>query len=226
MGASVIHGVDLSLTENLIPVIINTKQFDNMARKVSCKLYKNSIEYAVPDGVIVTCTGTRPDGAVFQYSSETASDLVYVDDGEVVFTITDFMSRVSGRFPVDIALLTESKDGMENEVIGTFSLTLKVERAALKSKGLATYTYAGMVKAIYEGILAVYITDDGYFAISSSETLGMSTLSESSTLDKVLDAIVNCTVNDDGYLAFTTEDGLYLTFTTDEYGRLVVTYEG
>ena len=58
--------IELSFTENLIPVQIPVKQFDNQARKVRCRLYQNSVEYVVQEGTIVSYSGTRPDGAVFQ----------------------------------------------------------------------------------------------------------------------------------------------------------------
>ena len=44
--------VELSLTENLIPVTVPVKQYDNKARKVRCVLYNNSVEYTVPQNCI------------------------------------------------------------------------------------------------------------------------------------------------------------------------------
>lgn len=216
--------VELSLTESLIPTVVHVKQFDHRARKVRCILYNNSVEWAVPDGVVISCTGTRPDGAIFQYSSET-SDLVFADNGAVIFTITNFMTRVFGRFPVDIALL--STDG---DVLGSFSLVLKVERAAVTSRKISSLTYSGIVKAVEEGILGCFITEDdgktegGHFGIESEDGLGLSEESESTTVDKLLEEIVNATINDTGYLCFETEDGLKLVFSMDEEGHLVVEY--
>lgn len=51
--------VELSLTENRIPTVVHVKQFDHKARKIRCRLYSNSIEYAIPEGAIVSCAGTR-----------------------------------------------------------------------------------------------------------------------------------------------------------------------
>lgn len=96
--------VELSLTENLIPTVIHVKQFDHKARKVRCLLYTSSVEYTIPEGAIVSCAGTRPDGHLFQYSSETAPELVSIEDNAVMFTITDFMTAVFGRYPVDVIL--------------------------------------------------------------------------------------------------------------------------
>ena len=90
--------VELSLTENLIPTVIHVKQFDHKARKVRCLLYTSSVEYTIPEGAIVSCAGTRPDGHLFQYSSETAPELVSIEDNAVMFTITDFMTAVFGRW--------------------------------------------------------------------------------------------------------------------------------
>ena len=135
--------VDLSLTENLIPTVVPVKQFDHMARKVRCVLYKDSVEYTIPEGVIVNCAGTRPDGHLFQYSSEIVPELVSVVDNAVVFTITDFMTEVFGRFPVDVILL--ESDG---SVLGSFCLTLRVERAATGNGKIAVITYAKAVEAV------------------------------------------------------------------------------
>ena len=85
--------IELSFTENLIPVQIPVKQFDNQARKVRCRLYQNSVEYVVQEGIIVSYSGTRPDGAVFQYSSESRPELVFVDSGTIILTVTSFMTE-------------------------------------------------------------------------------------------------------------------------------------
>ena len=81
-----------------------------------------------------------------------------------------------------------------------------------------------MVEAIRKGLLEVYITDDGYFAVVSEDGLGFSDKSESSTIQKFIENLLNCTVTDDGYLAFTTEDGLKLIFSMDGVGRLIVEF--
>lgn len=75
MVTGIYQEVELSLTENLIPVTVPVKQYDNKARKVRCVLYNNSVEYTVPQNCIVACSGTRPDGTIFHYTSETAPDL-------------------------------------------------------------------------------------------------------------------------------------------------------
>ena len=101
---------------------------------------------------------------------------------------------------------------------------LKVERAAINNGKIATYTYAGVVEAIRQGLLEVYITDAGYFAVVSEDGLGFSDKSESSTIQKFIENLLNCTVTDDGYLAFTTEDGLKLIFSMGGDGRLIVEF--
>ena len=118
MITSIYQEVELSLTENLIPVTVPVKQYDNRARKVRCVLYNNSVQYSVPQDCIVACSGTRPDGTIFHYTSETASDLVFVENGAVVFTITTFMTAQAGRFPLDVVMLSTAGD-----VLGSFSLT-------------------------------------------------------------------------------------------------------
>lgn len=70
------QAVDLSLTDNLVPPVIHVKQYDHGARRIGCSLYQDSILFTVPDSVIINVTGTRPDGNVFQYSSETDPETV------------------------------------------------------------------------------------------------------------------------------------------------------
>lgn len=125
--------IELSFTENLIPVQIPVKQFDNQARKVRCRLYQNSVEYVVQEDTIVSYSGTRPDGAVFQYSSESRPELVFVDSGTIILTVTSFMTEVYGRFPIDIYLLSDDGD-----VLGMFNLTLNVARAAITNRKIAS----------------------------------------------------------------------------------------
>ena len=57
MVTSIYQEVELSLTENLIPVTVPVKQYDNRARKVRCVLYNNSVQYSVPQDCIVACSG-------------------------------------------------------------------------------------------------------------------------------------------------------------------------
>lgn len=211
--------VELSLTENLIPAVVHVKQFDHKARKVRCQLYVDSVEYTIPDRAIVSCAGTRPDGHLFQYSSETAPELVTVSENAVIFTITDFMTEVSGRYPIDVILLDD-----EGDVLGMFSLTLRIERSAVGNGKIATITYAKAVVAVERGIYECFTTEDGYFGIRSNDGLGYLPGSVSSTIDKILETMVNCSVTDNGYLAFETDDALGLIFSTDNEGRLVVRF--
>lgn len=159
--------IELSFTENLIPVQIPVKQFDNQARKVRCRLYQNSVEYVVQEGTIVSYSGTRPDGAVFQYSSESRPELVFVDSGTIILTVTSFMTEVYGRFPIDIYLLSD-----EGDVLGMFNLTLNVARAAITNRKIATLTYKQCVDATMSGIQGFYISEDGYLVMESDDELG------------------------------------------------------
>lgn len=171
--------IELSFTENLIPVQIPVKQFDNQARKVRCRLYQNSVEYVVQEDTIVSYSGTRPDGAVFQYSSESRPELVFVDSGTIILTVTSFMTEVYGRFPIDIYLLSDDGD-----VLGMFNLTLNVARAAITNRKIATLTYKQCVDATMSGIQGFYISEDGYLVMESDDELGLMKGSYSSTMEK------------------------------------------
>ncbi|MDO5546637.1 MAG: hypothetical protein Q4F81_12625, partial [Eubacteriales bacterium] len=99
------QAVDLSLTENLVPPVIHVKQYDHIARRIGCALYQDAVLYPIPDAAIVNCTGTRPDGNVFQYSTESDPDVLYVDKGTAYLSITEMMTANCGRVPVDMTLL-------------------------------------------------------------------------------------------------------------------------
>ena len=219
MVISIYQDVELSLTDDLIPVTVHVKQFDNLARKIRCVLFNNSVQYTVPRDCIVACSGTRPDGTIFHYTSETAPELILVQNGTVIFTITAFMTAQSGCFPLDVVMLSTVGD-----VLGSFSLMLKVEKAAINNPQIAVLTYAGVVEAIRKGLIEISITDDGYFAIRSEDGLGLSERSESSTVEKFAENLLNCGVTDSGYLSFETESGLELVFSMTDTGRLVVEY--
>lgn len=219
MFTSIYQEVELSLTENLIPVTVPVKQYDNKARKVRCVLYSNSVQYTVPEGCIVACSGTRPDGTLFHYTSETAQDLVFIEKGAVVFTITTFMTAQAGRFPLDVVML--SADG---DVLGSFSLTLKVERAAINNGKIATYTFAAFLKAVRDGIRELFIDKQGRFGFESDDGLGLSDKSESSSAERLCKEIVVASITEDGNLAFEEKNDLGMVFTTDEEGRLAVEY--
>lgn len=218
MGVEVYQEIELSLTESLIPMTVHVKQFDHKARRIKCTLYNNSVEYAIPENAIVSCSGTRPDGHLFQYSSE-SSDYISVEDNAIVFTVTDFMTAVFGRYPVDIALLDDDGD-----VLGMFSLTMRVERAAMNNGKIATITFSKAVEAVAAGIYECFVTEDGYFGIRTNDGLGLQEGSVSTTLDKISESLVSCSITDNGYLAFDTESGLGLVFGTDSDGRLVVQF--
>lgn len=162
------QAVDLSLTDNLVPPVIHVKQYDHGARRIGCSLYQDSVLFTVPVGVIINVTGTRPDGNVFQYSSETDPETVYVEDGVVYLTVTDMMTATRGRVPVDVTLL----DG-EGAVVGSFSFILRVERAALENQGLTQASYSGTVSRVAENMAVCSINDDGYLCIESDDGLGL-----------------------------------------------------
>lgn len=215
--------VELSFTENLIPVQIPVKQFDNHARKVRCRLYQNFVEYSVPDGTIVSYSATRPDGAIFQYSSESRPELVYVDSGTIILTVTSFMTEVYGRFPIDIYLLSD-----EGDVLGMFSLTLNVARAALTNRKIATLTYKQCLEATVTGIQEFFISEDGYLVMQSDDELGLMKGSYSSTMERVAadvyDKMVNSSIDEDGYLNFQSWENLGLVFSMDDEAQLMIRY--
>ena len=214
---TIYQDVELSMTGHLVPPVVHVKQYDHKARKVRCQLYSNSLEYTPPENIILAYTGTRPDGKFFSYTSET-SDLISRSGSTVTFTVTDFMTKSAGRYPVDIILMDK-----EEEILGAFCLTLYVERAAVKNWKIGASLFKTIAQAIGRGVFECFTTVKGYFGIRSDDGLNLGD-SESSNVERVKEVLVNTTISDDGYLAFTTDDNLDLMFATDEEGRIVVEY--
>ena len=97
-SVSIYQDSELSLTESMVPPVVHVKQFDHKSRKVRCTLYASHVEYTIPEDAILAYSGTRPDGRLFQYSTEAlTNDKVALIDNKLIITITDFMTEVSGR---------------------------------------------------------------------------------------------------------------------------------
>lgn len=219
---SINQDIEISLTEHLVPPVVHVKQYDHMARKVRCTLFANNVEYTIPTHVILVYSGTRPDGRIFQYSTEAVNnDKVALVDNRLVITVTDFMTEVSGRYPVDIVIIDNAGD-----ILGSFSFTLQVERAAVKNKKILTATFASVAEAIRQGLFEVFITEDGYFGISSDDGLNLGSGSYSDTVDRVKEEILKPGINDGGYLEFETDEHFGLIFSMDGEGHFIVEYGG
>ena len=219
---SIYQDIEISLTEHLVPPVVHVKQFDSRARKVRCTLFVNNVEFTIPTDVILVYSGTRPDGRIFQYSTEAVSnDKVALIDNRLVITVTDFMTAVSGRYPVDIVILDNDGD-----ILGSFSFTLQVERAAVKNRKILTATFASVAETVRQGLFECFITEDGYFGINSDDGLNLGEGSYSDTVARVEEEILEASINDGGYLVFETDERFGLVFSMDGEGRLVVEYGG
>lgn len=217
---SIYQDIELSLTEHLVPPVVHVKQFDHKSRKVRCTLYANAVEYTIPSNIILAYSGTRPDGRIFQYSTEAlTNDKVDLIDNRLVITITDFMTEVTGRYPVDLVLLDADGD-----ILGSFSFTLYVERAANKNRKILTATYASVAEAVRNGVFECFTTEDGYFGINTDDGLNLGDGSYSDVVDRINSELVETSINDDGYLVFETDERLGLVFGMDDEGNLVVDY--
>jgi hypothetical protein len=219
-AASIYQDIELSLTEHLVPPVVHVKQFDHKARKVRCTLYANAMEYTIPTSIILAYSGTRPDGRLFQYSTEALNnDKVALIGNKLVITVTDFMTEVSGRYLVDLVLLDADGD-----ILGSFSFTLYVERAAAKNRKILTATYASVAEAVRNGVFECFTTEDGYFGINSDDGLNLGEGSYSDVVDRINVELVETSINDDGYLVFETDERLGLVFGMDDEGNLIVDY--
>lgn len=219
---SIYQDIEISLTEHLVPPVVHVKQYDHMARKVRCTLFYNNVEYPIPTDVILVYSGTRPDGRIFQYSTEAVNnDKVALIDNRLVITVTDFMTAVSGRYPVDIMILDNEED-----VLGSFSFTIDVQRAAVKNRSILTATFASVAEAIRLGLYEVFITEDGCFGINSDDGLNLGDDSYSDTVDRVREEMMTASINDNGYLEFETDERFGLVFSMDGEGHFIVEYGG
>lgn len=214
MPVEIYQEIELSLTESLIPTVLHVKQFDHNSRKIRCVIYKDASEYTIPDGVIISCTGTRPDGLLFQYSSEASPDFVLLQDNRIIFTITDFMTEKFGRYPIDLLIL--SGDG---DVIGMFTLILRVERAAVRNHRIAVATYANIADALGDGIVKVDIDGKGRLVFTTDD-LDMAEGSVSATLEMVKRNLTDVDLTEDDQLHLTYEGRLDLEFWQDDAGVL------
>lgn len=220
-AVSIYQDIELSLTEHMVPPVVHVKQFDHKARKIRCALYANAVEYSIPANIILAYSGTRPGGILFQYSTEAlTNDKVDLIDNRLVITITDFMTEVAGRYPVDLVLLDSDGD-----VLGSFSFTLYVERAATGNRKILTATYASVAEAVRNGVFECFTTEDGYFGINSDDGLGITSGSYSDVVDRINAELVETSINDDGYLVFETDERLGLIFGMDDEGNLIVDYK-
>ena len=150
-AVSIYQDIELSLTEHLVPPVVHVKQFDHLARKVRCTLYANAVEYTIPQDIVLAYSGTRPDGRLFQYSTEAVvNDKIDLINNRLIITLTDFMTEVSGRYPVDLVLIDADGD-----ILGSFSFTMYVERAAVKNRKILTATYASVAEAVRLGVFEI-----------------------------------------------------------------------
>lgn len=217
---TVYQDIELSLTEHLVPPVVHVKQFDHGSRKVRCALYQNSLEFQIPANAILLYSGTRPDGRLFQYSTEGLDkDRISLSDNRVLITVTDFMTAVSGRYPVDLVMLDSGGD-----ILGAFSFTLYVERASVKNRGVFAATLASVAEAVREGIFEIFITEDGYFGVRSDDGLNLGEGSYSDIVERLEEEMLETSINDGGYLVFKTNDLLGLVFRMDGEGRVIVEY--
>ena len=176
--------IDLSLTENLVPAVVHAKQYDNMGRKVVCTIYSGSTQVNLDEDIFINVSGTRSDGAMFQYSSDMNSDTVYVENGKAIIWITSVMTGSSGRTAVDVTIT----DG-EGCSIGTFSFILSVAKASLQSEGLSTGSYSSLLSSLSSNLVNCYIDTEGYLILVSDDDFNLSYKTDNE---------VNLTVSNEG----------------------------
>ncbi len=212
--------IDLSLTESGPPVVIQVKQYDHMSRKLRCSLYGDGKEYTIPEDIIVSYSGIRPDGRLFQYSTDAIhNDKIWLTENKLVLTITDYMTEVAGRCRVNVALIEPS-----GAVLCTFMFVLYVEKAVVNDKFFQIGTYSSVIETIKNGLTGCFITDDGHFGVISKDGVNIREDDHSDVVDRATRNLVECSIDDNGYMIFETDEQLGLVYEMDDEGQLVAYY--
>ena len=217
---TIYQDIDLSLTESGPPVVIQVKQYDHMSRKVRCGLSADGKEYTIPEDIIVSYSGVRPDGKLFQYSTEAINnDKIWLSENKLILTITDFMTEVAGRCRINVVLIEPS-----GAVLCTFIFVLYVERAVVNDKFFQIGTYSSVIETIKNGLSGCFITEDGHFGVISKDGVNIRESDHSDVVNKATRNLVDCSIDDDGYMVFETDEQLGLVYEMDNEGQLVTYY--
>ncbi len=213
-----VHDIKLNLTESKVPPTVHVKQYDRQARRIRCTLFEGFREYSIPSGASLICSGARPDGYHFSYSSD-AGDEIALANNHVMITVTETMTENAGRYPVDVVIL-----GVGGEVLRTFSFIMAVEECAVANGRILKRTHSSALADVAETIIEVFITDDGYLAIRCNDGSFLPPGSVSDISSTIYQELVNSSIRSDGRMSYETADRFGLSFAMDGQGKIEVNY--
>lgn len=112
--------IDLNLTPSGVMPVVHLKQYDRESRTITCTVYDGSVLFSAPSGASATIRGTKPDHTGFEYSANISGSMV-------TFTVQTQMTVLAGDVPAEIRITSGS------QILGTATIILRVEKAALSS---------------------------------------------------------------------------------------------
>ncbi len=212
--------INLSFTKNSVPPIVHVKQFERKSRKVRCALYAGKNEYTIPSGISFICSGTRPDGVMFIYTTMDQNNTVIDSvDNRVIVVITEKMTDIAGEYPIDITLTDSSGD-----ILRTFSFVLSIEPCAAKEGKALTRPFSEALSAAADGLFTVFITEDGYFAINTDDGTIIPTGTKADIVDIIHSELVDASINNNGIMPYETASRYGLRFGMTDAGEIYVIY--
>lgn len=113
---------------NLIPTgispVAHASQFD-YNRAIAFVLFNGDEEYTIPDGAVVSVSGTKSDGHPFNYDSKHEPEVVTYDGSTVTVNTTVQMCAAAGKATCELKIATDGA------TLYTLNFILEVEEYAL-----------------------------------------------------------------------------------------------
>lgn len=132
-----VYSLDLDITPGGVPQIVKLSQYDKTIPQIQAVLWNGPSGYIIPTGATVWVAGTKPDKTGFEYQCTYSNSTVTIN-------ITEQMTAVAGRVPVEI--IVETATGRK----GSANFFLDVEPAALADDTIISDTDIPVIQQIPE----------------------------------------------------------------------------
>ena len=145
--------VKLDVACEALPVVIPTKQLDNIARTLQISMYDSRTDAAVtiPSELRAEFHVRRPDGVLIEYSQP-----ISIEDNVVTVGLIESCLAVAGKALADLKLYEDDK------IFSAASFALDIQKTATASQ---SETRGILTKANLE-----IISEEGYSSLSTKET--------------------------------------------------------
>lgn len=129
--------VKLDVACESLPVVVPTKQLDNLARTIKISMYDSRTDEAVeiPSGLTAKFHVTRPDGVLIEYSQP-----ISIEDNVITIGLTESCLAVAGKALADLKLY----QGDKVFSAATFSLDIQKTPTASHSETRGILTKANL----------------------------------------------------------------------------------